>query len=150
MRHGPTAWAMKVQILLAILLVGCGTSPQQSVSKAQIQDSAAVRLLKIAREESSAGRLGSASQFLERALHIEPSNARLWAELASVRLREGRYKDAETHATRANSLARADFALRAENWRIIAEARHARGDLDGAASATELAKRIGASADGSP
>jgi Tfp pilus assembly protein PilF len=95
-----------------------------------------------ARADAGAGRLANAAASLERALRIEPRNPRLWQELARVRLKQGEYAQAESVAARSNSWAGADNALRAENWRLIAEARAARGDAAGAQSALELAKRM--------
>ena len=45
-------------------------------------------------------------------------------------------------AARSNSYAAGDNALRAENWRLIAQAREARGDADGARSARESAEKF--------
>src|SRR6266853_58094 len=44
-------------------------------------------------------------------------------------------------AARSNSWAGSDNALRAENWRLIAHARDARGDAEGARAALEAAER---------
>jgi hypothetical protein len=43
--------------------------------------------------------------------------------LARVRLKQGQYAQAKSVAARSNSWAGSDNALRAENWRLIAEAR---------------------------
>jgi Tfp pilus assembly protein PilF len=94
-----------------------------------------------ARTDAAAGRLANAAATLERALRIEPRNPRLWQELARVRLKQGEYAQAEGVAARSNSYAGADNALRAENWRLIAEARDARGDAEGARQARELSTR---------
>jgi cytochrome c-type biogenesis protein CcmH/NrfG len=96
-----------------------------------------------ARADLAAGRLANAAASLERALRIEPRNPRLWQELARVRLKQGDYAQAEGVAARSNSWAGADNALRAENWRLIAQAREARGDSEGARAALETAERIG-------
>jgi len=71
--------------------------------------------------------LRNAAASLERALRIEPRNPRLWNELAQVRLRQGQYAQAESLAARSNSWAGNDSALRADNARIIAEAREISG-----------------------
>jgi Tfp pilus assembly protein PilF len=94
-----------------------------------------------ARADAAAGRLANAAATLERALRIEPRNPRLWHELARVRLKQGQYAQAESVAARSNSWAGSDNALRAENWRLIAEAREARGDTEGARQARELSTR---------
>ena len=94
-----------------------------------------------ARADAAAGRLPNAAASLERALRIEPRNPRLWQELARVRLQQGDFVQAESVATRSNSWAGSDNALRAENWRLIAQAREARGDSEGAKAALEAAER---------
>ena len=98
-------------------------------------------LMNGARTEAAAGRLTNAAAQLERALRIEPRNPRLWQELARVRLKQGDYAQAESTAARSNSWAGGDNALRAENWRLIAQARDARGDAEGARAALEAAER---------
>ena len=98
-------------------------------------------LMDSARVDSSAGRYASAAASLERALRIEPRNARLWHELARVRLQQGEFEQAENVAVRSNSWAGSDSALRAANWRLIAETRAARGDTAGARSALERSRR---------
>ncbi len=100
-------------------------------------------LLQSARSDSAAGRLTNAAATLERALRIEPRNPRLWQELARVRLKQGEYTQAESVASRSNSFAGGDNALRADNWRLIAQAREARGDADGARAAAETAAKLG-------
>ena len=100
-------------------------------------------LMDTARADAAAGRLANAAATLERALRIEPRNPRLWYELARVRLKQGQYAQAESVAARSNSWAGSDNALRAENWRLIAEARTARGDAEGARTALDAAERIG-------
>lgn len=94
-----------------------------------------------ARADVAAGRLAHAAAALERALRLEPRNPRLWQELARVRLKQGEYAQAESLAARSNSWAGGDRQLRAENWRLIAQAREARGDAAGAREALETAER---------
>lgn len=99
--------------------------------------------METARADVAAGRLANAAAALERALRIEPRNPRLWQELARVRLKQGQYPQAESIAARSNSWAGSDNALRGENWRLIAQARDARGDAEGARQASEQAERMG-------
>jgi len=108
---------------------------------APIQSAAVASLMDGARADVAAGRLANAAASLERALRIEPRNARLWQELARVRLKQGEYAQAESVAARSNSWAGSDNRLRAENWRLIAQAREARGDAAGARAALEAAER---------
>jgi Tfp pilus assembly protein PilF len=95
-----------------------------------------------ARADAGAGRLANAAASLERALRIEPRNPRLWQELARLRLKQGEYAQAESTAARSSSWAGGDNGLRAENWRLIAEARTARGDSKGARAALERSRQL--------
>lgn len=94
-----------------------------------------------ARADAAAGKLVTAAASLERALRIEPRNPRLWQELARVRLKQGQFAQAESVAARSNSWASDDKALRAENWRLIAQSREARGNAEGARQALELSNQ---------
>jgi len=95
-----------------------------------------------ARADAAAGKLSTAAASIERALRIEPRNPRLWQELARVRMQQAAFTQAESMAQRSNSFAGSDNALRAENWRLIAQAREARGDADGARDAREAAEKF--------
>jgi predicted Zn-dependent protease len=143
---------MKILLaFLAVVLCGCATvvpGPGQAPEPAPVPAPAArtenlaiAGLMDGARSDAAAGRLASAAASLERALRIEPRNPRLWQELARVRLKQGDYAQAESTAARSNSWAGGDNQLRAENWRLIAQARDARGDAEGAKAALEAAER---------
>ena len=99
-------------------------------------------LIETARADAAVGKLSTAAAAIERALRIEPRNPRLWQELARVRLQQRQFMQAESTAARSNSWAGSDNALRAENWRLIAQAREARGDTDGARSALDSADKL--------
>ena len=99
-------------------------------------------LMETARADAAAGKLSTAAASIERALRIEPRNPRLWQELARIRLQQGQFVQVESVAARSNSFAGADNALRAENWRLIAQSREARGDADGARTARESAEKF--------
>ena len=142
--------------LLAIAVAACATvrqpepggpfpepAPPSPAPAARTENLAIAGLLDGARADAAAGRLANAAASLERALRIEPRNPRLWQELARVRLKQGEYAQVESVAARSNSWAGADNTLRAENWRLIAESREARGDADGARKALEAAGRMG-------
>ena len=141
---------MRLSLLILVVLAGCATPEQQPAPEAppapppplQHKESIAVAgLMESARAETAAGNLASAAASLERAIRIEPRNPRLWHELARVRLKQGQYAQAESVAARSNSWAGDDRALRAENWRLIAESRRARGDEEGAKAALDLSNR---------
>jgi tetratricopeptide (TPR) repeat protein len=114
-------------------------APQPSAKPENI---AVAGLMETARADAAAGRLSTAAAALERALRIEPRNPRLWQELARVRLQQRQFVQAESVAARSNSWAGSDNALRAENWRLIAEAREGRGDSTGARAARESADKL--------
>ena len=146
-------------LLPFVLFAGCASEPsapsspepappappaESSAKTPAPQGSIAIAgLMQSARNDTDAGRLGSAAATLERALRIEPHNPRLWQELARVRLKQGEYAQAESVAARSNAWAGSDDALRAENWRLIAQARESRGDSKGAQAAQDTAERLG-------
>ena len=117
--------------------------PSPTVLPPATQESTAVAsLMDSARADTAAGRLSNAAATLERALRIEPRNPRLWSELARVRFQQRDYAQAESTALRSESWAGKDNLLRADNWRLIAAARDARGDSAGAQQAREAASRF--------
>lgn len=91
---------------------------------------AVMALLDRAQTDADAGRPDAASATLERALRIEPRNARLWHELAQLRLAQGQYAQAISLAQKSNSFAGAQRQLQALNWRVIGQARIAQGNPD--------------------
>jgi len=139
---------MRSFLVLVAVLGGCAivqqpapVSAPAAAPAASIGSAAIASLVESARADAAAGRLANAAASLERALRIEPRNPHLWQELARVRLMQGDYGQAESVAARSNSWAGVDNRLRAENWRLIAQAREARGDAAGARVALETAER---------
>jgi len=112
------------------------------VRPATRESTAVASLMDSARADTAAGRLSNAAATLERALRIEPRNPRLWSELARIRFQQRDYAQAESTALRSESWAGKDNLLRADNWRLIAAARDARGDSAGAQQAREAASRF--------
>lgn len=93
-------------------------------------------LVRRADDQRRAGDLEGAAASLERALRISPEDAVLWHRLAEVRLGQRNYPMVSQLAAKSNALSGpADQALRSANWRLIARARRAMGDADGARSA---------------
>lgn len=124
----------------AALLAGCAGFPPSTPEAQPVSDNnAVVALMDTARADIASGKLDTAVAPLERALRIEPRNPVLWQELARLRLQQGQYQQAEGMATRSNSWAGDNKTLRAENWRIIGEARLKRGDHQGAQAAFDKA-----------
>jgi Flp pilus assembly protein TadD len=146
---------MRKLFVLAAFLAGCATPPgppdippekpePPPVAPAPPppkENIAVAGLMETARADAASGNLANAAASLERALRIEPRNPRLWHELARVRLKQGQFAQAENVAARSNSWAGEDRALRAENWRLIAESRKARGDSEGAQKALDLSTK---------
>jgi predicted Zn-dependent protease len=149
-------------VLLGCALAGCATAPGPEPAPAPQpapveqpppavveqapapkENVAIAGLMESARADVAAGRFPNAAASLERALRIEPRNPRLWQELARVRLQQGDFTQAENLAQRSNTWGGTDNRLRADNWRLIAQARQARGDADGARKAQELAEQLG-------
>ena len=142
-------------LLLLLVLAGCAAQTPAPVEqpprpsevappplRPAVRESTAIAsLMDNARQDAAAGRLANAAASLERALRIEPRNPRLWSELARVRFQQRDYAQAESTALRSESWAGKDNLLRADNWRLIAAARDARGDADGARQARETAAR---------
>lgn len=118
----------------ALILSGCMVLPPAAPPEPS-QNTAVLALYDQAKQQSAAGRLEAAGASLERALRIEPRNPVLWQELARLRLTQGQYRQAENLAAKSNALAGGDRRLRAENWRIIGQARSEFGDREGAEAA---------------
>ena len=97
--------------------------PPERLPPPRAETTAVAGLMESARADSAAGRLSNAAATLERALRIEPRNARLWHDLAQVRLQQREYSQAEQLAARSNLFAGNDADLRAANQRLIEEAR---------------------------
>jgi len=151
-------------ILLALLLAGCqapsgpggmrGPVPpppsgpevddriDTTRPPAPVQNPAVTTLLAAAGEQAAAGDTLSARGTIERALRIEPRNARLWNRLARLYYQDRQYLKAANTAAKSNSLAGADRALKHENWNLIARARRKAGDESGARMAEEKAAAI--------
>jgi predicted Zn-dependent protease len=140
----PRSFIRVAAAMTVAALAGCAGVPQ-APSPASTADSntvAVASLMENARSDASAGRLANAAASMERAIRLAPRNPLLWQELARLRLKQGEFVQAEHVALRSNSFTRGDANLRVANWHIIAQAREARGDAEGARAARELAKRI--------
>lgn len=90
----------------------------------------------------AAGDLRLAALHLERALRIAPRDADLWHRLAAVRLAQREFQQAERMAERSLQLNAGDRRLALDNWRIIAQARDAMGDTEGARRAWDEVRRL--------
>ena len=122
-----------IVLIATVYLAGCATM-QPAGPPEPSGNTAVLTLLNKAHDQAAAGRMDAAGADLERALRIEPRNPVLWQELARVRLDQRQYRQAENLAAKSSALSAGNRYLRAENWRIIGEARNRRGDLEGRAS----------------
>jgi Tfp pilus assembly protein PilF len=113
---------------VVLLLSACAGSPPTEKKEVRIgteQDTrrATTSLLAKVDTQEKAQHWEQAAALLERALRIAPRDAYLWHRLASVRLKQGQYRLAESLAQKSNALARDNAELQQENTRLINEAR---------------------------
>jgi len=155
--------------VLLMLLSACSTSPQralppvveggaarpgeQTPEPSRLPDrvevpppaptgGAVVALLDRADDYRQAGDTGNEAATIERALRIDPGNARLWHRLAEVRLEQGQAQQAEQLALKSNALSAGDTRLQAGNWQLIARARWSMDDSSGARTAENTAREL--------
>ena len=75
-----------------------------------------------AEAQINAGDLAAAAKSLERALSIQPQNARSWNLLAHLRAEQSQYQMAADIAAKSNSMVAADeTTLRKDNLLLIAK-----------------------------
>jgi len=103
---------------------------------------AVVALLDRAEDYRRAGDSSNEAATIERALRIEPRNARLWHRLAETRLAQGQLQQAEQLALKSNSLSGNDTRLQASNWRLVARVRWSMDDSVGARKAEQRASQL--------
>lgn len=139
--------------LLALLLAGCVSQPGPSdrmqqqegrltpdgdaVQPSQPQRSPVDDLRAQALAAQASGDWDRAAGLLERALRLDSRDANLYAEIAEVRLGQGRFVDAEQIALRGLTVNANDDQRSARLWRTIAQARSGQGDIAGARQARE-------------
>lgn len=87
------------------------------------QPTATGSLVALADRQAAAGDYASAAAQLERALRIRPQDPLLWQKLAWLRLQNGDFDQAATLASRSDSLAGNNAAVREQNRRIVELAR---------------------------
>lgn len=104
---------------------------------------AVIALLDRADGYRATGDTANEAATIERALRIEPNNARLWSRLAATRLEQGQPRQAEQLALKSNALSGGDSRLQAQNWRLVARARWAQNDSAGARAAEQKARELG-------
>ena len=130
--------SIPVAVVIAVVMSGCATTGNQQAEEA-LPSSAVTSLGDIAARQRADGSYTDAQATLERALRVEPRNPQLWYQLAQVQMDLGAYKQAENMALRAIRYTSDNQNLRSRLWRLIADARHAAGDDEGAGDALNRA-----------
>ncbi len=100
----------------------------EAVTTAPRTASATLALVTEARAASAADNHANAVAYLERAVRIEPRNARLWIELSAAHLANGNVSAAHQHARKAIALSGQDSALNRLAWLAFADIREAQGN----------------------
>ena len=99
-------------------------------------------LMSQADESRASGDIEAAAVTIERALRIEPRNAKLVYQLAGLRLQQGQPSLAEDLAKKSALLAGSDNDLKRRSWLLVAESCHLQGKPEAAAIATEKAAQL--------
>jgi tetratricopeptide (TPR) repeat protein len=138
--RGNPWWVTGLLLALILLLHGCAArqppAREPVISKPPAQEkTAAGSLLASAHQSVQAGQFNRAESTLERALRVEPRNARLWHEMAQVKYGQKDYGQAVQFCLKANSLAGRDAALIRQNWQLMARAYAKMGKMDKAEQA---------------
>lgn len=139
-------WAV---LVLTFVLAGCavggpGTSggldqPNPATSRTEVSTEveSGRYFVEQAQERFRDNNLSGAEEVINRGFNVAPENPALWHLLAKIRYLEEEYAESETFATRSVNYAAEGSDLVDQNWRLIAHARHALGDEDGARRALE-------------
>lgn len=101
------------------------------------------RLANRANEAMDRGNPQQAARHLEEAVELQPERAVFWHNLAIVNYRLGQNGRAERLGLQAVDLAEDDLELLREAWWLVAAARKAQGDSQGARDAAAAARQFG-------
>ncbi|QTA79303.1 Tetratricopeptide repeat-containing protein [Desulfonema limicola] len=93
-----------------------------------------------AEQQMEAGELDRAFATAERAVRIDPYNAKLWNLMARIQFKQENYSQAEQLAKKSNLLAKNDRELKSLNWKIIAAVLSQQGKEDQAGDALQKAQ----------
>lgn len=132
-------WVAGLLFAVNLLLHGCAARPPagEPIARPPVQEgTTAGTLLASAHQAMQAGQFNRAEMTLERALRVEPRNARLWHEMAQVKYGQEDYGQAVQFCLKANSLAGRDSALIKQNWLLMSKAYAKMGDMDKAEQAS--------------
>lgn len=113
----------------------------RSMSSDAPSSSVVRKLMSTAQQQREAGNLDAAANSLERALRLEPRNAKLWSRLANIRFSQQLWQKSIQLANKSNTLASSSRGLRRQNWYLIANAYSAAGDEESAQEYREKLRR---------
>lgn len=146
-------------LLWALVLAGCVSQPGPSDRMIQQerrltpdldeqatapQPRSAVDNLRLQAQAAQANRdWDKAAALLERALRLDSREADLYAEIAEVRLGQGRFAAAEQIALRGLTVNSGNEERSARLWHAIAQARSGQGNVAGARQARAQACEFG-------
>lgn len=102
-----------------------------------LRNPAIVELSEAAVQAEQAGDLSRAATLLERAIRIEPRDPALLQQMAEVRLDQGQWDQAESHARRSFDVGPRVGEICQRNWRTIGVALERQGDTQGAREARQ-------------
>mgnify|MGYP000060267308 CR=1 FL=1 len=117
---------------------GCAVQPVSVPPRESGIQRAALTLLDEAEQALHAGDALKAEAYLERAIRIEPQNARVWHALARSKFQQGQYSQAIQMARKSNSCL-PDRAMERNNWLLMEQAYQAMGDQEKAKNAHDRA-----------
>ena len=101
-------------------------------------ETAVSALLKKASGSLGKGDLDGAAAYLENAQRLDPKNSKILFDIANIRYHQGRYKEAESMASRAVQNG-GNNAMLKKSWSLISNARNKQGDSQGAVQAATKA-----------
>lgn len=133
-------YRLPLYLVIGLGLAGCVLRPVDSPPPSPPVNQAVADLLVQAKLELSRGQLNRAGVLLERSLEIDAREARVWSELAALRLEQQQYQAVIQLASKSNSLSQGQALVRKRNWRLIAEAYERLGNQNKAAWARQKAE----------
>ena len=117
--------------------VACNTPDPAAPAKAE-GETAVSALLKKASGSLGKGDLDGAAAYLENAQRLDPKNSKILYDIANIRYHQGRYKEAESMASRAVQTGGSNAMLK-KSWSLISNSRNKLGDSQGAVQAATKA-----------
>ena len=113
-------------------------SAQEPAAPKAEGETAVSALLKKASGSLGKGDLDGAAAYLENAQRLDPKNSKILYDIANIRYHQGRYKEAESMASRAVQTGGSNAMLK-KSWSLISNSRNKLGDSQGAVQAATKA-----------